>query len=143
MFYCVAYGGRRPKEGKRSKGFQAESEGEIMACCPDANPSEQMARNEAIRKMVDKMDINPGPMYEAALEDAMYYGHGLASISPWKIREYVEAETVYDSNNLDVSEILRGAEWPDNRKGIAWPEKIISSSICLLILYCLAALIPW
>jgi len=88
----------------------------------------QFEDNVLLRDMVDKVEINPGARHKAAT-DAMYYGHGLTSISPWKIwknsnnsdveylgpaysiREYVEAHTVHESWGRDEFP-LRGALWP-------------------------------
>jgi hypothetical protein len=105
-----------------------------MACDPRANPAEYKARQKA--KNAQAAAICDATLTLESGPDAGIY--------PWKvwrvkrpeqgiaIRDYVNANTRHESTDLDISEILAGAEWPRYR-GIVC--QTISSLKRLLMLY--------
>ena len=106
----------------------------------------QRERNRMLRDALDRVQIHPGPMFMVDADTEV----DEEGIRPWRIwkvkdrapkfdaRAYVEANTAYDSSELNISEILRDAEWPEIKRGIAWLNALLVSSLFLLILYLLA-----
>jgi len=110
-----------------------------------ATPEEyQREKNRLARDALDKVAVHPGPMIfcDAKLDDAEDY-----DLRPWKVwrtkpttatgifnvRAYVEANTIHKSTDLDISDILKGAEWPSIDRGIRWTNLIILTATALFM----------
>jgi hypothetical protein len=139
---------------------ERKARGGVMATPEEYRKSQQQFLNIRARNLLDEMDIAPGPMIEVDSDQSMPIremdADELLALAdnhyPWKvwkvkrpekgiaIRDYVNANTRHESTDLDISEVLRDAEWPAIDRGIRWPEVTILSSICLLVLYCLTLL---